>query len=360
MIPSALVALLVMTISATVFGWNYIPIDEIPAGLPLPHFEIFTQFSISSITPFIFSAISLALLGCINSLLTSIVADNMTKTRHNPNKEIVGQGIGNSVAALFGGIPGAGATIRTVVNINAGGKTRISGIIAAILIFIILMALGPLASKIPAAVLSGILITVGIGVMDYKGLKAIPSMPRSEVIIMLLVLILSSIWNLVYAVGIGLIIASLMFMRKIGDLVAKNSFVRPLKNEQAWADEFDFPPSLKEEVFIKHINGPLFFGSTGDFNLLAKQIPDTATVIAVRMDNMPYIDQSGLYVLEDVIVELVRSGKKVLLVNIQDQPRYMLEKIKIIPNLVPANLIFKDYKTSLEWIKSNVKDVVTN
>ena len=117
-------------------------------------------------------------MGAIDSLLTSIVADNMTKTKHKPNRELVGQGIGNSIAAVFGGIPGAGATIRTVVNINAGGKTRLSGMIAGVLLLFILLALGPIASKIPAAVLSGILTTVGIGVMDYKGLKAIPILPK--------------------------------------------------------------------------------------------------------------------------------------------------------------------------------------
>ena len=157
----------------------------------------------------------------------------MTKTKHNSNKELVGQGIGNSIAAVFGGIPGAGATIRTVVNITSGGKTRLSGMIAGILLLFILLALGPIASKIPAAVLSGILITVGIGVMDYKGLKAIPVMPKdislgpiklsSEVLIMLVVLFLSTFWDLIFAVGIGLLISCLMFMKLMGDSTAKRS-----------------------------------------------------------------------------------------------------------------------------------------
>ena len=355
-IPSALVALVVMSLIAYLFKLPYISIDTIPSGLPLPHLEMFSQFSFSHISPYIFSALSLALLGCIDSLLTSVVADNMTKTRHLPNKELVGQGIGNSMAAIFGGIPGAGATIRTVVNINAGGKTRISGMLAAILILIVLLSLGPLASQIPAAVLSGILITVGIGVMDYKGLKAIPFMPRSEVIIMLLVLVLSSVWNLVYAVGIGLIIASMMFMKKIGDLTAADSLVRPLQEEQNLTDDFDFPDNFKEEVFVKHINGPLFFGYTSDFNALARQVPASATVLVVRMENMPYIDQSGLYVLEDVFAALIKEGKKILLVNIKKQPRYMLERIDIIPDLIPVPHIFNHYKDCLIWIKQNVKN----
>src|SRR5690606_3959906 len=265
-------------------------------------------------------ALTLAFLGAIDSLLTSIVADNMTKTKHDSNKELIGQGIGNSIAAIFGGIPGAGATIRTVVNIQSGGKTKLSGMIAAVFVLIILLALGPVASKIPAAVLAGILITVGIGVMDYKGLKAIPKIPKEEVIIMLVVMLLAVFWNLVYAVGIGLVLGALVFMKKMADLTASESDVKPLTLEKAWADEANFPKELKEEVFIKHIKGPLFFGSISDFQLLAKQIPITASHVIIRMDRVPYIDQSGLYALEEVISELLKQGIVVLMVDIKPQP----------------------------------------
>ena len=356
-IPSTLVALVVMSGIAIGFGLNYRPIEEIPSGLPIPNFGIFHDFNLSSITPYIFTALTLALLGAIDSLLTSVVADNMTKTKHKPNKELIGQGIGNSIGALFGGIPGAGATIRTVVNINAGGKTRLSGMTAGVMLLLILLAFSSVASQIPAAVLAGILITVGIGVMDYKGLKAIPYMPRPEVFIMIVVLVLSSVWNLVYAVGIGLIIASLMFMKKIGDLTAKNSDVIPLNKEKAWSDETDFPKNLKEEVFIKHINGPLFFGSTSDFQQLMKQIPETATTIIIRMGKMTYIDQSGLYALEDALAELCRKDKKIVLVDVLEQPKYLLERIDIIPDLVPKDQIFKNFEESLIWIKENVKNI---
>ncbi len=353
-VPSTLVALFVMSGIAIGFGLDYRPIEEIPSGLPIPKLEMFTDFSFASITPYIFTALTLALLGAIDSLLTSVVADNMTKTKHKPNKELIGQGIGNSIAALFGGIPGAGATIRTVVNINAGGKTRLSGMIAGVLLLMILLALGPIASKIPAAVLAGILITVGIGVMDYKGLKAIPYMPKQEVAIMLIVLVLSSVWNLVYAVGIGLVIASLIFMKIIGDISAKRSEVKSLK-EEAWDDEMGIPENLQEQIFIKHIKGPLFFGTTSDFQALVKQIPLKATSIIIRLDRMPYMDQTGLYVMEEILIDLVKAGKTVLFVDIIEQPRYMMERIDIIPDLIPQEHIFEDFKKCLSWIKENEK-----
>ena len=355
-VPSTLVALLVVSGVAIAFNFDYRPIAKIPTGLPMPQFGIFTEFSFAQLVPYIFTAITLSLLGAIDSLLTSVVADNMTKTKHKPNQELIGQGIGNSIAAVFGGIPGAGATIRTVVNINAGGKTKLSGMIAGILLFTILIALGPAASRIPAAVLAGILITVGIGVMDYKGLKAIPYMPKPEVAILLIVLVLSSFWNLVYAVGIGLVIASLMFMKKMGDLTAERSSIVNLI-EEPWADEKNFPQNLKEEVFIKHLDGPLFFGSTSDFQNLAMQIPATANTVIIRMGKVPYMDQSGLYAMEDILVDLASKDINVSLVDLKEQPRYMMERIDIIPDLIPKELLFQNFDEAIDWMVKNVEDV---
>ena len=361
-VPSTLVALVVVTGGAVALGLDYKPIREIPSGFPIPNFEIFQFFSLKAISPHIFTAIALAFLGAIDSLLTSVVADNMTKTKHSPNKELVGQGIGNSIAAVFGGLPGAGATIRTVVNINAGGKTKLSGMIAGIMLLVIMLGFSSVASKIPAAVLAGILVTVGIGVMDYKGIKAIPSLPRdikianirlsSEVLIMIIVLVLSSLWDLVYAVGIGLVIASLMFMKKIGDLTAQRSDVKSLKEEN-WPDELGLTDALKEKVFIKHIKGPLFFGSTSDFQVLIKQIPDSASTIVIRMDRMQYMDQTGLYVLEDIIVDLKKQGKNILFVDVLKQPLYMMERIRMIPQLIAKEHIFENFDDCLRWIKKH-------
>ena len=364
-VPSTLVALIVVSAIAIGFGLDYRPIPEIPSGLPEFKTEIFTGFSLGNITPYFFTALTLALLGAIDSLLTSVVADNMTKTKHKPNKELLGQGIGNSVAALFGGIPGAGATIRTVINIKSGGKTKLSGMVSGVLLFIVLLALAPLASKIPAAVLAGILITVGIGVIDYKGLKAIPTLPKdikiglikfsSEVLIMLVVLILSSLWDLVYAVGIGLVLASLLFMKKIGDITANQSLLEPI-DETPWKDEANMPLNLKEEVFIKHIEGPLFFGSTAGFQLLAKQIPNTAKTVVIRMEKLTYMDQSGLYAMEDVLFELKKQNIDILMTGILKQSKLLMERIDIIPDLVPKELIFSDFENCLLWIKENVKN----
>lgn len=360
-VPSTLVALLVVSAGAYFLKLDYQPIETIPGGFPMPNLDMFANFNIGQISPYIFTALTLAFLGAIDSLLTSVVADNMTKTKHNPNQELIGQGIGNSIASIFGGIPGAGATIRTVVNINSGGTTKISGMVASVLLLIILLALGDIASQIPAAVLAGILITVGIGVMDYKGLKAIPNMPRSEVVVMMVVLLLSVFWNLVYAVGLGLVLASLIFMKKIGDVSAERSRLVPLGDADelghAWNDETNFPQHLKEEVFIKRLDGPLFFGNTSDFQELAKGIPNSATHLIIRMGKVPYIDQSGLYAMEETLLRLRQNNVKIVLVNLQKQPMVMMESIDIIPDLVPVSRIVKSFKAAMTYIRANVEDV---
>lgn len=191
--------------------------------------------------------------------------------------------------------------------------------------------------------------------MDYKGLKAIPKIPTTEVVIMMVVLLLSVFWNLVYAVGIGLVIASLVFMKKMGDVTANDSDVKPLTKEKAWDDELNFPDTLKKEVFIKHVKGPLFFGSISEFQQLSKQIPTTALYAIIRMDRVPYIDQSGLYALEDVITELNTNKVQVLLVDIKKQPKGLMRGINLIPEIIPEEHIFKSFADCTTWIKSHVK-----
>ena len=363
-IPSTLVALLVMSAIAVFFVPGYRPITAIPSGFPMPQWGIFTELSLLELTPYILTSLTLALLGAIDSLLTSVVADNMTKTRHLPNKELIGQGIGNSISALFGGLPGAGATIRTVVNINSGGVTRLSGMISSMVLLLILLIFSSVASTIPAAVLAGILVTVGISVMDYRGLKAIPILPKdvklgklgisSEVIVMLCVMLLATFWNLVYAVGIGLVIASLMFMKKIGDSTANQSKLKTLPDDPAKEEEI-LDVNGTVDIVVKQVMGPLFFGSADGFQNLAKKIPASAQVVVMRLETMNYLDQSGLYALEEILVDLIEQGKTIYLVDLQKQPKYMMERVKMVPQLIPQENIFEDYKTCFSTINKNHK-----
>lgn len=356
-IPSTLVALLVVSIGAVLFIPEYRTIGIIPSGFPVPRFEIFAGFKLSTVSPYIISALSLAFLGAIDSLLTSIVADNMTKTKHNPNKELVGQGIGNSVAALFGGIPGAGATIRTVVNINSGGKTKLSGMVAGILLVVVLLALGPLASQIPAAVLAGILVTVGIGVMDYKGLRHVSQLPISEVAVMFLVLGLTVFVGLIEAVAIGLVLAAILFMKKIADVVEDRTQTAPLKEfsrEMPWVDEGDIIDRMGEKVYIKHLDGPLFFGFASRFQEMINRLPEIKVVL-IRMDKVPYVDQSGLYAMEDAVMDLQAQDIKVVFTNLHGQPKDMFERFNLVPGLVEHEFCFPSFEDASKWLEKYLK-----
>lgn len=357
-VPSTLVALLSVTLFSVLFKVdvrNISDIGSIPSGFPIFHFEIFTGFSLQSVIPYLGAAATLAVLGVIDSLLTSVVADNITKTKHDSKRELVGQGIGNVVAGLFGGIPGAGATIRTVVNINSGGKTKLSGVIHGLLLLFVLLVLGPYASQIPLSVLAGILITVGFGVMDYRGLRALRSMPRTDAVILLTVLTFTVFVDLIQAVGIGLILATFIFMKKMSDATAEDSKVNILLDADLnpWEDEVGLDDEFKKQIYVKHINGPLFFGFTSDFEKLAKQIPVSASHIIIRMERVPYMDQSGLYAFEDVLLTLSKNKTDILLTGLQSQPNYRLKSIDIIPDIIGDDKIFKTFEDAVLSLKKN-------
>ena len=353
-IPSTLVALLSVSIGAHFFLDSYNPISAIPQGIPLPHFDVFSKFSLTELLPFVKFSLFLALLGAIDSLLTSVVADNMTKTQHKPNKELVGQGIGNMVAGLFGGLPGAGATIRTVVNIQAGGRTRLSGMITGLLLVVIVIALAPLASMIPAAVLVGILITVGIGVIDYKGLRALRRMDISEAFILLLVLFVTVFYDLIAAVGVGLVIASVVFMKRMSDLSEEEVEVYDLSHseekEAVWEDESSIPDSIREKVVFKHLSGPMFFGFATHFKNLLADLGDLHVVV-IRMRKVPFMDQSGVYALEASIEYLRAEGVLVVITEPNERVMEKMKGMKIIPRLVSENHVFNDFKNCKIWLK---------
>jgi len=300
-------------------------------------------------------ASTLTAIGAIDSLLTSLFYDNVTKTRHDSNKELIGQGIGNSISGIFGGLPGAGATMRTLVNIRSGGRNRLSGVIHALVLLVILLGLGTYAALIPSSVLAGILITVGIGILDYKGIRHVTKVPKADAVIMIIVLLVTVFLDLLVAVGIGMVMASFLFMKNMSDSVERKSGAVKLESldEVNTGLSIELPAEIKNKVFVKKFEGPLFFGSANNFQMLAGNIPDVEYVI-LKMGDIPFIDQSGLYALEESILSLEQRNIEVLLCGLQDQPRARLEKIKLIPGLVSKDNIFADLAEAVEWISGNV------
>jgi len=361
-IPSTLVALVAATIVATlvsVFLKMQVPlIGDIPAGLPELQISEILKVDPGMAWTILEFAAMLAALGAIDSLLTSVIADNITKTRHNSNQELIGQGLGNMAAAVVGGLPGAGATMRTVVNVNAGGKTRLSGIIHGLLLVAILLGLSKYTSYIPLSVLAGILITVGIGIIDYKGLRHLKRVPRADAVVLVIVLLITVFGNLLHAVGVGVVLSSILFMKKSSDLAESGSSVKALAGfdgEKPWDDESSVERELHGKIYIKHIYGPMFFGFTSKFQELIKDLDTGVRVLVIRLDKVPYTDQSGIYALEEAITELQGKDVIVVLTGVQPQPLDMLKKIDIVPALIPEMHLFSTFEDCEVWLKHNLK-----
>ncbi len=353
-VPSTMVALISMTIVTTWVGLEVPVIGSIPSSLPEVKLGTIVNINGSDITLIIELALTLALLGAIDSLLTSVIADNITKTKHHSNRELVGQGIGNIMAGCIGGLPGAGATVRTLVNINAGGRTPLSGLTHGIVLLTTLLGLGNYAQEIPIPVLAGILITVGIGIIDYKGFRHIKSVPRTDAIVMLIVLGMTVFVDLIQAVAVGLILSSILFMKQMSDQLSSEVQVLPLKeNCRQWWKE-NIPESIADNIYVKHFPGPLFFGFAPALQAMAESLPNIRVVI-FRMMNVPHIDQTGLYALEEVILSLEKRNIAVVMTGLQTQPYLMLKRINLVPGLIPENYLFDKFEDCIQWLGEELR-----
>lgn len=360
-VPSTLVALIVMTVISLFLNMDdKLIIGSIPSGLPMPFFAT-SSISLSGIdwgtavSAAVTPGFTLACLGSIDTLLTSVVADNITKTTHNSNKELIGQGIGNIAAGMFCGIAGAGATMRTVVNVKSGGRTQLSGMVHAALLLSILLGLGSLVKFVPLSVLAGILITVGAGIIDVKGFKDLLRVDRSDAFVLIAVFLVTVFVDLLTAVGIGMIAACILFMKRIGTVIEESESVYSIRaedKESPWDDDALIPEKIREQVFIMHLSGPLFFGSVTKFNNMVKSIPAEAAIVIIRMKKVGYIDQSGLYAIENAVKDLNAKNIDVFFSMVSDQPMKSLRSIRLVPELVPEDRIFKTFKDCADFISS--------
>lgn len=361
-IPATLVALIIMTIVSLLCSFDAaLTIGQIPTGLPMPFF-VKDGIDLSGIDWWttiqagIIPGLTLAGLGSIDTLLTSVVADNITKTKHNSNKELIGQGIGNALAGMFCGIAGAGATMRTVVNVKSGGRTQLSGMIHALLLLAILLGLGSLVKYVPLSVLAGILITVGWGIIDFRGFKDLTHIPKADAFVLIVVFLMTVFVDLLTAVGIGMVIAAVLFMKRAGDL-AEKQYEGGILNEgfdhnTPWEDETDVTEEMKKHIYILRLGGPVFFASITGFNKVMHEVPTNGIkTVIIRMKRVTFMDQSGAYALETAIKDLQAQGIEVLMTIIQPQADAILHKTHIIPTLIPEEHTFKTFEDCIEYLK---------
>ena len=334
-VPPPLLALIIATLISIILKLDVQTVGEIP--LTLPDFKIPTinWHDTHKLQHILSLSFTLALLGVIDTLLTSLVADSVTKTKHKPNKELIGQGIGNALVALVGGVAGAGATMRTVINIKSGGKTRLSGMIHAIFLLLIILFFAPIAAQIPLSVLAGILVKVGIDIVDYKFLKVIHKSPKIDIIIMLAVFFLTVFVNLIMAVAVGIVLASILTIYRVTketgiDIVEHTSNDINLNNES---------------IRVVNINGAFFFGSASIFEQRVSKLLGVNRIIINCLD-VPFMDVTALFTLQETIVKLKDKSINVSLIlrarhetkvkNLIDTDT--LQSVKICNSLDDCNL----------------------
>ena len=296
------------------------------------------------------SGLYLAAIGVIDTLLTAVVADQFTKEKHNSNRELVGQGIGNAMSFMFGGMMGAGTTPATVLNIKSGARNRLSIIVHALILIIILLAAAPIASLIPKAALAGLLITVGVSILDFEVFRVWRVIPKQDNIVMMTVLVLTSFWDLMAAVAVGLIMAALIFMKKMADVVegqSSNSKFDRLVNQLI--DTFDDPKEFKKHVIVKNMKGPMFFGFASRFQDSIDEMPNVKAVV-LNFGGITYMDQSGLYTLKEAIARMVDRGINVCLSEVREEEAHLIHGVKIVPDLIDEEHVFSSVEESVMWL----------
>lgn len=344
LLPSPLFSLIVGTILAVLFFQQAPILGDIPTGLPDPQLPVIL-FDQEIITSMLKSALILALLGTIDSLLTSLVADNITRTHHDSDRELIGQGIGNTIAGLFGGLPGAGATMRTVINVRAGGQTPISGALHAVILLVIVLGAGGFAKYIPHAVLAGILIKVGTDIIDWDYLKRVHSAPKAGVSIMFVVFFVTVFVDLITAVGIGMVMASFLFLKRMSDLQVDSitAITEPKKESSLTDEESTILTEAKGRILLCHMEGPLSFGAAkGMVRRLARF--EEYDALVMDMTDVPAIDFTSCRAIDDMISDVQLINRYVFLVGLRPKVNAFLKRQGVIQKLDPTHIHAKRNK----------------
>lgn len=346
-IPTPLLALFVVTGFSQMADLQLPTIGAIPKGLPefvLPHFTQ-SQFKL-----IVSAALSLAVLGAIDTLLTSLVADSLTKTEHDSNRELIGQGLGNALTALVGGLPGAGATMRTVVNVKSGGTTRLSGALHAVILLAILLGMGDYAAIVPMSVLAAILIKVGVDIVDYRMIKIIRKAPKSDLVVMFSVLFLTVFVDLIVAVGVGIVLASvLLTMRMTRQVRSSVSDFNVPVLDVAGCAKLNGDTSFL--IRVVDIDGPFFFGSTVSLVGQVGAMLGTRIVIFNCL-KVPFIDLSAFFALCEIILKL-KEKKIIPFLVVSEEIRDKLLRLDIT-SILHEKHIYLTFDQAVEHARRHV------
>ena len=331
-IPGSLVAIIVMTVAALILK-NYFGVTTIEtigdrfsvsSAIPDAHMPAMTWDTIKSLVA---PALTIAVLGAIESLLSATVADGVIGAHHNSNTELVAQGLANIASPIFGGIPATGAIARTMTNINNGGKTPVSGIVHAIVLLLIFLFFMPLAKYIPMACLAGVLVIVSYGMSGWRSFLALMKNPKSDVTVLLITFFLTIIFDLTIAIEVGLIIACLLFMKRMSE----TTDVKAITEEIDLNQDAEFSTGnldhliIPQGVEVYEINGPYFFGAGNKFEEIMASFGDRPKVRIIRMRKVPFVDSTGIHNLTNLCEMSKKEGIQIVLSGVREKVNGQLE-----------------------------------
>lgn len=329
---------------------NGAPHFTIPTSLPKPQLP---AFSISTIIRLFPTAVSIAVLAAIESLLSAVVADGMIGTKHDSNMELIAQGVANIASPLFGGIPATGAIARTATNIKNGGRTPVAGIIHALTLLVILLFAGKYASYIPMAALAAILINVAWNMAGFPAIKALMKGQKSDIFVFLITFVITVFVDLTVAIAVGLGFAAFFFIKKMIDVSevqnGSSTLTAGIKKDQP-SENLDIP----KETLVFEIEGPLFFGTVRKFELATERAQADCKYLILRMRNTNYLDAGGIKALEQCKAACDRKGITIIISGIHTQPYMLFEKTGLADKLGREN-IFDNINSALERVKELTK-----
>ena len=342
-IPGSLVAIIVMTIAALILK-NYFGVTTIEtigdrfsvsSAIPDAHMPAMTWDTIKSLVA---PALTIAVLGAIESLLSATVADGVIGAHHNSNTELVAQGLANIASPIFGGIPATGAIARTMTNINNGGKTPVSGIVHAIVLLLIFLFFMPLAKYIPMACLAGVLVIVSYGMSGWRSFLALMKNPKSDVTVLLITFFLTIIFDLTVAIEVGLIIACLLFMKRVSEITDVKAVTDEINEESDMIKDNAEHLAIPEGVEVYEINGPYFFGAGNKFEEVMAAFGDRPKVRIIRMRKVPFVDSTGIHNLTNLCEMSHNEGIEVVLSGVCEKVHKQLEKARFYDILGNKNI----------------------
>jgi sulfate permease, SulP family len=338
-VPAPLVALVVVTLIQAFFQFKGVAtIGSAFGGIPrtLPAMSL-PSLDLARVLSLVGPAFTIALLGAIESLLSAVVADGMAGTRHDSNQELIGQGIANIVAPLFGGFAATGAIARTATNIRNGATSPLAGMVHSVFLILVILLFAPLASAIPLCCLSAVLFVVAWNMSEVRHVvRLVRGAPKVDVGILLLTFFLTVFVDLVVAVNVGVILAALFFMRRMADSVNIEQQTDGLADSALGVS--GTAPSTSG-IDIYSIEGPFFFGAAEKLERRLQHIQRSATTLILRMRNVPFVDATGIFALEEIITDFKRHGAAVLLVEVRPNVRYKLERGGVIAHVGAENVI---------------------